>query len=36
VVVDTGDIILVCSRDRAEEVKRLVERLEGTGWDNYL
>jgi mannose-1-phosphate guanylyltransferase len=29
VVIDTPDVLLLCSRNRATEVKRLVEWLEG-------
>jgi mannose-1-phosphate guanylyltransferase len=31
VVVDTADAILVCPRERAQEVKKIVERLEAEG-----
>ena len=31
VVVDTDDVVLVCPRDRAQEVRRLVEHLRGEG-----
>ena len=33
VVVRSGDAVLVCPRDRAQEVKRIVERLRGEGPD---
>jgi mannose-1-phosphate guanylyltransferase len=36
VVVETEDAILVCSRDRAEEVKALVDRLDEEGWQDWL
>jgi mannose-1-phosphate guanylyltransferase len=36
IVVETEDAILVCPRDRAQEVKRLVERLEQEGWQRCL
>lgn len=36
IVVDTEDAILVCSLDRAEEVKALVERLDEEGKQDYL
>jgi mannose-1-phosphate guanylyltransferase len=35
VVVETEDAILVCPRDRAEEVKALVERLDEEGLENW-
>ena len=31
VIVDTGDVVLVASRDRAAEVKAIVERLQSQG-----
>jgi len=36
IIVDTGDAILVCSKDRAEEVRRVVENLEVEGKIQYL
>lgn len=36
VVVDTGDVILVCRRDRAEEVRKIVKMLSDQGMDSYL
>ena len=36
IVVETDDAILVCSRDRAQEVKALVERLDEEGWQEWL
>jgi mannose-1-phosphate guanylyltransferase len=36
VVVHTGDAVLVVPRDRAQEVKRLVEELERRGRDDLL
>jgi mannose-1-phosphate guanylyltransferase len=36
IVVDTDDVVLVCTKDRAEEVKRLVERLKKDGRLSYL
>jgi mannose-1-phosphate guanylyltransferase len=36
IVVDTGDAILVCPRDRAQEVKRLVEALKRNNKHKYL
>lgn len=33
VVVDTGDALLVCSKDRSEVVKRAVERIRQLGWN---
>jgi len=36
IVVDTPDVLLVCRRERAEEVRRLVEMLTATGRVQYL
>jgi mannose-1-phosphate guanylyltransferase len=36
VVVDTPDAVLVCSRDRAQEVKQIVEELRSTGAGNCI
>jgi mannose-1-phosphate guanylyltransferase len=36
VVVDSPDALLVCARERIEEVKQVVEQLKKQGWDKYL
>ena len=36
IVVDTGDAILVCPKDRAQEVKHIVEALKQTNKHKYL
>ena len=36
VIVDTPDVILVCPRSRAEEVRELVKQLEAQGQTSYL
>ncbi|NIN69939.1 MAG: NTP transferase domain-containing protein [Anaerolineae bacterium] len=36
IIIDTEDAILVCPRERAQEVKALVERLEEEGWRECL
>ena len=36
IVVDTGDAILVTSREQAEKVRDLVQRLSEAGEDRYL
>ncbi len=36
IIVDAGDVLLVCPRERAEEVRRLVEQLKATGRDRFL
>ncbi len=35
IVVDTEDVLLVCRRDQAEGVRRLVAKLSEKGWDEY-
>jgi mannose-1-phosphate guanylyltransferase len=36
IVVDTGDALLVCPKDRAQDVKNIVDELEARGEDAYL
>jgi mannose-1-phosphate guanylyltransferase len=36
IVVDTGDALLVCPKDRAQDVKKVVEALRSRGEDAYL
>ena len=36
VVVQTEDVTLVCSKQRAQEVRSLLERLRAWGWEEYL
>jgi mannose-1-phosphate guanylyltransferase len=36
VVIDAGDVVLVCSRDRAEEVRTIVKMLSDQGMESYL
>jgi mannose-1-phosphate guanylyltransferase len=36
IVVNTGDALLVCSKERAQDVKRVVEELEKRGLTEYL
>jgi mannose-1-phosphate guanylyltransferase len=36
VVVDAGDAILICPRDRSQEAKQVVERLRADGREKYL
>ncbi len=36
IVIDTGDVLLVCGRDRAEDLRRLVGELKESGLDQYL
>jgi mannose-1-phosphate guanylyltransferase len=36
VIIDTSDVLLVCPRDRAQDVKRLVETLKRNEQHEYL
>lgn len=36
IVVDTEDALLVCPKDRAQDVKKLLEAMEEQGWEDYL
>jgi mannose-1-phosphate guanylyltransferase len=36
VIVDTSDVLMICPRDRAQDVKRLVDDLRERGSDNRL
>jgi mannose-1-phosphate guanylyltransferase len=36
IVVDTGDVVFVCPKDRAQEVRALVTRLEAADRAEYL
>lgn len=36
IIVDTEDVILVCPKDKAQEVRALVEELKRRGLDRYL
>ena len=36
IIIDTGDAILVCPRERAEEVRQVVERLENEDMGRFL
>jgi mannose-1-phosphate guanylyltransferase len=36
IVVSTGDAVLVCPRERAQELRRVVEELEKRGMSQYL
>jgi mannose-1-phosphate guanylyltransferase len=36
IIVDTPDAVLVCPRDRAQEVKQLVDALKESGDLNYI
>ncbi len=36
IVVDTPDALLVCPRERAQEVKKLVDELKDRGEERYV
>jgi len=36
VIVDTGDVILVCDKDRAQDVREVVKQLKAQGRDDHL
>lgn len=36
VVVDAGDVTLVCTRQRAQDVRKVVRELQERGWSTYL
>ncbi len=36
IIVDTDDVLLICNRDRAQDVKKIVEQLRTDGGTQYL
>lgn len=36
VIIDTPDALLICRKDRAQDVREVVEQLKAKGWDQYL
>ncbi len=36
IVIDTGDVVFVCPKDRAQDVKKIVDRLKTDGREQYL
>lgn len=36
VVVDTGDVLLICTRERAQDVRKVIEELKEKGLQRYL
>ncbi len=36
IVVDTGDVMLICSRDQAQRVREVVQQLKANGEEQYL
>jgi mannose-1-phosphate guanylyltransferase len=36
VVVDTGDVLLVCSKERSQDLRKVIELLKEKGLQRYL
>ncbi|MBC7264235.1 MAG: NTP transferase domain-containing protein [Chloroflexi bacterium] len=36
IIVDAGDVLLICPKERAQDVKRIVDQLKATGKEEYL
>ena len=36
IVVDTRDALLICSKDRSQEVKKVIDKLKNAKKDKYL
>jgi mannose-1-phosphate guanylyltransferase len=36
VIINTGDAVLICPKDRSQDVKKVVERLKAEGMERYL
>jgi mannose-1-phosphate guanylyltransferase len=36
VIIDTGDVLFVCPRSKASELKKLIEKLKGSNLERYL
>lgn len=36
IVIDTGEVLFICKKDRDQEVKTLLRRLKQAGWEEYL
>jgi mannose-1-phosphate guanylyltransferase len=36
IVIDSADAVLVCARDRAQDVRKVTDELERRGWSTYL
>lgn len=36
VIINTGDAVLICPKDRSQDVKKVVERLKADGLERYL
>jgi mannose-1-phosphate guanylyltransferase len=36
IVVEAGNAFLVCPRERAQEVRRVLQELKNRGWKEYL
>jgi len=36
VVVDTGDVLLICSKNRSQDLRKVIELLKEKGLQKYL
>jgi mannose-1-phosphate guanylyltransferase len=36
IVVDSADALLICARDRAQDVRKVTDELKRRGWSRYL
>lgn len=36
IVIDTDDVLFICRKDKDQQVKALLGRIRGAGWDEYL
>jgi mannose-1-phosphate guanylyltransferase len=36
VVVDTGDVLLICSKERSQDLRKVIELLKERGLQKYL
>jgi mannose-1-phosphate guanylyltransferase len=36
VIVDTGDVLLICSKERSQDLRKVIEHLKENGLQNYL
>jgi mannose-1-phosphate guanylyltransferase len=36
VVVDTGDVLLICSKESSQDLRKVIEHLKENGLQNYL
>ncbi|MBI5789606.1 MAG: mannose-1-phosphate guanylyltransferase [Candidatus Schekmanbacteria bacterium] len=36
IIVNTADVLLVCHKDRAQDIRKMVEAVKEKGWEEYL